>query len=401
MKLSAGTLKSLPLPVGKSEAIHFDDGIPGFGIRIRAGGSRSFIFQYKIGTKHRRIALGSVSAVDFTETRKEAQRLYARVKLGEDPAGDKDGARIKAAETFGAAAAQFLARQRARELRSYVDIERHLLVYAKVLHGLQLASISRRDVATCLAKLTNDNGDVTANRVRSTLSSFFAWSIGAGMLEHNPVGGTFRNEEKARDRVLSPAELRLIWNALGGDHYSSIMRLLALTGQRAGEIAGLRWSEICDNAIVLPAERTKNARPHTIPLSEPARAIIEAQPRRVNADGQPRDLIFGLGAGGFDGWTKCGTLLNARITEATGKPLPHWTPHDLRRSFATHAAEIGIQPHIIEAVLNHVGHRSGVSGIYNRASYEREKRIALDRWAEWLLAVVEGRDTNIVPLRQA
>ena len=398
MKLTAGLIKSLPLPVGKSEAIHFDDGIPGFGIRIRAGGSRSFIFQYKIGTKHRRIALGSVRAVDFTETRKEAQRLYARVKLGEDPAGDKAEAKVRATETLGAAAAQFLARQRARELRSYDDIERHL-GYAKVLHGLQLASISRRDVATCLTKITADSGAVTANRVRSTLSSFFAWSIGAGMLEHNPVTGTNRNDERARDRTLAPAELRLIWNALGDDHYGAILKLLVLTGQRAGEIAGLRWSEVKGAQIELPKERTKNARQHVIPLSEPARAIIEAQPRRINADGGPRDLIFGLGAGGFDGWTKCGTVLNARITKVAGQPLPHWTPHDLRRSFATHAADIGIQPHIIEAVLNHVGHRSGVSGIYNRASYEREKRIALDRWAEWLLAVVDGRDTNVVTLR--
>jgi integrase len=84
---------------------------------------------------------------------------------------------------------------------------------------------------------------------------------------------------------------------------------------------------------------------------------------------------------------------------ATGSALPHWQPHDLRRSFATHAAEIGIAPHIIEAVLNHVsGFRRGVHGVYNRASYEREKRIALDRWADWLMSLVEGRATNVIAL---
>jgi integrase len=403
MKLTAGTIKSLSLPAGKSELLVFDDAVPGFGLRLRDGGARSYIFQYKLGDKQRRMTLGLASAIPIAKARATAETLYAQTKLGVDPAGARAEAKIKAAETFEAAAAPFLARQRERlRPRSYADVERHLLMYARVLHGLQLASINRRDIAACLTKITTDNGAVTANRVRTTLSSLFAWAIGAGMLEHNPVTGTNRNDESARDRVLSPAELRLIWNELGDDHYGSIMKLLALTGQRAGEIAGLRWSEVRDNAVLLSAERTKNSRQHSVPLSEAARAIIEAQPRRVNADGKPRDLIFGLGDGPFDGWSKCGNMLNARITKASGKPLSHWTAHDLRRSFATHAAEMGIQPHIIEAVLNHIsGHKAGVAGVYNRAAYEPEKRAALERWADQLLSWVEGRESNVVTLRQA
>jgi integrase len=402
MKLTATAIRSLSLPAGKAEAIIFDDDVHGFGLRVRDGGSRTFVFQYKIGTKQRRIALGSVTALDIGKARDTAKDLYARVRLGQDPAGDKAAAKIKAAETFEASAAPFLARQRTRlRPRPYVDVERHVLIHAKMLHGLQLAKITRRDIATCLAAITQNNGAVTANRVRSTLSSFFAWAIGAGLLEHNPVTGTNVNEEKSRDRVLLPDELRLIWNALDDTHYGAILRLLALTGQRAGEIAGLRWSEIKDAEIVLPPERTKNKRAHVIPLSEPARAIIAAQPRRIGADGKPRDLVFGRGSGPFDGWSNSQNLLNARIAATTGKTLPHWTPHDLRRSFATHAAEIGIAPHIIETILNHVsGHRRGVAGIYNRATYARETRIALDHWAEWLAAVVEGRESNVVPLRR-
>jgi integrase len=403
MKLTAGMIRTLSLPAGKSELLIFDDVIPGFGLRLRDGGSRVFIYQYKLGNKQRRITLGSVGAVDVGKARETAKDLYARVRLGQDPAGAKAEARIKAAETFEAAAAPFLARKREHlKPGSYADVERHLLIYAGVLHGLQLASISRRDIAACLAKITTGNGAVTANRLRTTLSGFFGWAVGEGLIENNPVTGTNQNAEQTRDRVLSPAELRLIWNALDNGQYGSIMRLLALTGQRAGEIAGLRWSEVKETTIVLPAERTKNGRPHTIPLSEPARAIIAAQPRRVTADGKPRDLIFGLGDGPFDGWSKCTNTLNARIAEMTGETLPRWTPHDLRRSFATHAAEIGIQPHIIEATLNHIsGHKAGVAGIYNRAAYEPEKRAALERWADQLLAWAEGRESNIVTLRQA
>src|SRR5581483_3678943 len=108
------------------------------------------------------------------------------------------------------------------------------------------------------------------------------------------------------------------------DHFGSIIKLLALTGQRAGEIAGLRWSEIQDNAILLPGDRTKNHRAHVVPLSGPARAIITKLPVR-----ESRDLMFGRGEKPFSGWSNCKERLDARITEATGKTLPHWTPHDL------------------------------------------------------------------------
>jgi integrase len=273
-----------------------------------------------------------------------------------------------------------------------------------VLHGLQLAKITRQDIATCVTAVRTHSGAVTGNRVRTSLSRFFSWSIEQDIVDQNPVIGTKPVTEQKRDRVLSPTELRVIWSALGDDDYAAIMKLLALTGQRAGEIAGLHWSEVRELEIVLPGERTKNHRPHTVPLSDLARAIIEAmaaRPRRVTTDGKPRDLVFGLGEGPFSGWSNSKDALDERIAETAGKPLPHWTPHDLRRSFATHAAEMGIQPHIIEAVLNHVsGHRAGVAGIYNRALYEPEKRAALARWADQLLAWIEGRKSNVIALAQ-
>jgi integrase len=403
MKLSAKNVRTEPLDKGKSEEIIFDDDVPGFGLRLRDGGSRTLIFQYKIGTKHRRMALGSVTAVDFGETRKTAERLYARVKLGEDPAGDKAETKAKAHRTFEAIADDYLSYQKEniRE-RSYADVERHLRKHSSALHRLHVEKISRGDIATCIATVRKNSGVVTGNRVRATLSAFFGWAIGEGLTDINPVIGTNRTEETARDRVLSPIELRVIWCALPADHFGSIMKLLALTAQRAGEIAGLRRSEIQENRIALPGERTKNHRPHIVPLSRPAIEILNAQPKRIGSDGKLRDLIFGMGEGPFSGWSKAKEALDSAITEATGQALPHWTPHDLRRSFATHSAEMGIQPHIIEAVLNHVsGHRAGVAGIYNRAAYEPEKRAALDRWAEQLLAWVEGKESKIVSLLRA
>jgi integrase len=187
---------------------------------------------------------------------------------------------------------------------------------------------------------------------------------------------------------------------------------LMLTGQRASEIADLRWPEIVDfrpsqagivgDEIRLPGERTKNHRAHTVPLTNAALKILEAVPPRTKPNGTPRELVFGSGEGGFSGWSKAKDQLDERIAEMTGEPVVPFRIHDLRRSFATHAAEIGIQPHIIEAILNHVsGSKAGVAGIYNRALYEPEKRAAMARWADQLLAWIEGRESNVTPLLRA
>src|SRR5262249_49816216 len=160
---------------------------------------------------------------------------------------------------------------------------------------------------------------------------------------------------------------------------------------RAEEIAGLQWSEIGADSINLPGSRTKNRRAHTIPLSEPARAIIAGIVRGK------RTHVFGRDDSGFYGWAKCKVRLGPKL----GDEVAHWTTHDLRRSAVTHMAELGVQPHIIEAVINHAsGHKGGVAGIYNRAAHDKEKRAALALWAEHVVALVEDRKAVVVPLRR-
>jgi integrase len=416
MKLTTMTIRAAAVPLGKSEIIIFDDELPGFGLRIRAGGSRSFCFQYQIGSKQRRMALGVATPITVADARRTAAKLHARVKLGQDPAADKAEARREASETFKSLLDQYLEMLRKRlRPRSFKEIERHLAKHAKALHHMPLANISRRDVATVLVTLTNAAGGPTANRVRSSVSAFFSWAMANGLAENNPVIGTEKNEEKSRERVLTPAELRLIWNALEDDQHGACIKLLALTGQRLNEIGGLRWNEIHDDQIILPGARTKNGRPHVIPLSEAAAAIIAQQPRGS-------DFIFGNGERGFINWGRGKQRLDERVAEANGgEPVPHWTPHDLRRSFATYAggglpehqlkklsvAEremaggLEIQPHVVEAVLNHhSGSKAGVAGVYNRSTYSREKKAALDLWADRLLAIVENRPTKVTPLRR-
>jgi len=312
--------------------------------------------------------------------------MHPKARLGRDPGQDKIDSRTQV--MVSEALRNYLAHQRTRlKWRSYVEVERHLLKGCKPLHSSPLAKVDRRAVAALISTSASNSGNVTANRVRASLAAFFAWAMREGLIDSNPVIGTNRQPEKSRDRVLSDSELKLIWNTLGADDYSTVVRLLMLTGQRADEIAALRWSEIVNDEIKLPAERTKNGRGHIVPIVPAMRAILDKCERR-----EGDEFLFGRRKGRpFRGWGECKAALDRRIKDS-GAKLPHWTHHDLRRTMATRLAESGTAPHIIEAVLNHIsGHKAGVAGIYNRASYEPQKRVALGKWADHVEALVSGK----------
>jgi integrase len=147
--------------------------------------------------------------------------------------------------------------------------------------------------------------------------------------------------------------------------------------------------------VTIAGARTKNYRALTLTLPPAAIDLLRSVSRRDGCGN-----VFGSGVNGFNAWSFSTNALNNRIITTEGKPLLHWTLHDLRRSVATHMAEIGVQPHVVEAVLNHVsGHKRGVAGIYNRARYDREIAAALRLWSERLTAIVDGRESKVVSLR--
>jgi integrase len=399
VNLTVKKIAELNLPTGSADAVFWDDDIAGFGIRIREGGSRTWIYRYRRGSKQRSMKLGSAKSVPLSVARDNAKKLEAEVKLGGDPALKIQTANLAADNTFEVLANQYLeARKSKWRPKSYTQITRHLLKYAKPLHRLPITAVSQRNIANLLTEITKDSGEATSNRVRSTLGSLFGWVIKEGIRlpEGNVASYTNKHQEKSRDRVLADAELKTIWKSCPDSDFGAIIKLLILTGQRANEIGGLCWDEVHDEQIVLPSRRTKNKRAHVVPLSDPTKAVLE----QFRADG--RTHVFGrIDSGGFDGWGYAKRTLDAHIANG-GKPLEHWTVHDLRRTLATRMAELGVQPHIVEAVLNHVsGHKGGIAGIYNRATYDKEKREALNLWGEHVTALVEGRAAKVLPMKRA
>ena len=231
--------------------------------------------------------------------------------------------------------------------------------------------------------------------MQGTLSSLFSWAMRKGLAAANPVIAAEMRRERSRDRVLTDSELATVWNTLRDTDFDDILRLLILTGARAAEIGLLRWDEISFDlgVISLSGERTKNGRPFEIPMTEPMCAILQRR-----SQSRVGDWVFGrTDSHGFLGWGKCKARLDAKLGN-----IPHWTIHDLRRTAATRMADIGILPHVIEACLNHVsGHKGGIAGVYNRSLYRGEKAQALAQWAAHVLAVAEGKTSNITALKRA
>jgi integrase len=404
MNLTDRTARAERLPAGKTDAIVFDEKLPGFGLRIRAGGKKTWIAQYRFGTAQRRLNIGSIEEVNAAKARQSAANIFAKVRLGQDPQAERRSEQRKAGDVFEDLGQRYLKAKGGLRAGSYREIERHIEKYWAPFNRRSIHTITRADVAKRLAEIADASGIVTANRARATLAAVFTWAMRQGELEANPVTATNKaGEETPRDRVLPDSELVEVWKACKDDDFGTIVRLLILTGQRREEVGGMADSEIKVESRLwsLPRDRTKNKLPHDVPLSETALALLAAHPRRPK-----RDLVFGdTESRPFSGWSRARRALDVRISEARTEasieiPLAPFTLHDLRRSMATRLGDLGIQPHVIEALLNHIsGSKSGVAGIYNRATYAAEKRQAVDIWAAHLEALLAEKPLNVVQLR--
>jgi integrase len=363
------------------------------------------------------MSLGEVDAISLKEARKTASRIIGQVRNGADPLAERE-ARANAPRrlTVGDLIERYMSQyaERHHGKRTLVETKRCMNVHLSPLHRLEIDAVTRRDVASILDRLVTTSGPITANRVRGMTSKLFSWAMEQGLAGMNPVAGTARPApERSRDRILSEEEMRWIWRATDSESdYHKVIRLLLLTGQRRDEVAAMCWSEInVDGSTwTLPATRTKNHREHIVPLSRQTQAILANVERRPG-----REHVFGRGAGGYSGYSRSKAALDRRIAvmraqERLGRSLrsdeepdqkgylPDWRLHDLRRTCATGMAEIGVAPHIVEACLNHIsGHKAGVAGVYNRATYSAEKRAALQRWADHIDDIIGGqRHDNVI-----
>src|SRR5262245_37902688 len=419
MEFKEGFVDKIVVPAGAKDVLVFDDELPGFGVRKFATGGASYFVKYSVGTQQRRKTLGKVVKGNLKPMRVEASIVLAKARLGTDVVGEAKAAAAaqSAVVTLGDLVPKYL-EQREADMRgkSHIETTRYLAGSTtkdqdgnvkeltpspfKPLHKLAVDAVTRRDIKTILDGMEHKTA---ADRARAALSGLFTWAIECDYRDDNPtLGISPRSDNVGRTRTLSEPELAQVWNACGNDDFGCIVKLLILTGQRKTEIGDLRWSEIDmdERLIKLSPARCKNGKSmikrkiafHVVPLSAEAIAIIEAVPRGTS------DFVFGRFGTGFKGFALAKKALDTRIAAGAGKPLAQWVVHEIRHAVTTHLVESRrdapgekpysfCAPHIAEAITNHLsGHKAGIGGKYNHATYLEEKREALDLWGARLVA---------------
>jgi integrase len=366
------------LLTSKSDAVYWDAGCPGFGVKITPKGRKVFIVLYRTGgagSRLRKYTIGPYGRVTLHQARVAAQKVFAAKLEGRDPAAEKRAARRRiVADRVEDLLEAFIA-QRLSQNRSGSEIARLLRrEVGKTWAGESIHEISKRDVVEIVTAIEQRGAPVAANKALKATKTFLRWCVGRAVLDQSPAEGVpLPSKEIARDRVLDDNELAhviLAARQIGGP-YSGIVELLALTGQRREEVAGLQREELdlARRIWTIPKSRTKNAKAHVVHLSEQSMAVLKRA-------GQREPYVFSLlGTKPFQEFSRAKRRLD-QLSGVTG-----WRLHDLRRTCVSGMARLGIAPHVADKILNHqAGTISGVAAVYQRHEFLLERREALERW---------------------
>jgi integrase len=410
--LKPNSTKRLELP---------DAVLPGLYLVIQPSGAKSWAVRYRYGGKTRKLTLGPYPALDLAVARERGRHAIQTLALGHDPGREKAEANRRARDKVperdqvSAVVENFIERHAKRNTkeRSAEEAERIFRKHVLPAWGqARVQEITRGDVLGLLDQLVDSGRPVLANRTLAHVRKFFNWCLDRSILEASPCARIAApSVEKSRDRVLSDAELRLVWKAAKGvgPPFGPFVQLLVLTGQRRDEVAGMCWSELNAEATAwtIPGERTKNSETHNVPLTDAAQAVLNGIPRLAGSD-----LVFTTtGTTPISGYSNAKERLDSTMLKiaseevsANGSPqnsaIPPWRLHDIRRTAASGMARLGTPVHVIEAILNHrSGQVSGVAAIYNRHNYFPEKRKALEAWADFVAALVTDQPArNVIAL---
>ena len=361
-------------PVAGKQFKVWDSATPGFGVLVN---ERSKSWVVMRGRERKLKVIGRFPSTSLSDARFEAKKLLVSPVSGSQPPSP----------SFLETRDQFLEKHGATlRPRSLYQIKRTLTLYFD--WEKPLTDITHNDVATVVEGIKKPSERAHALK---DIKTFFSWCV-PRYVAHSPCEGLKKTEQKARSRVLNQSELIAVWKAAGvcGYPFGPIVQLLILTGQRRGEIGGLRrsWIDADNSTITFPSEITKNGRDHVLPYGEMAATILSALP----AVG---DLLFparGNSESAFSGYSPSKGRLDKFIQgESETSPVAAWTLHDLRRTFATNLAALGVRLEVTEKILNHVsGSLGGIVAVYQRHDFKDEMREAMEKWEARLAAVLKS-----------
>jgi integrase len=378
MRITDATIRSLRAPENGAK-IYVCDQLDGFGIRVSQAGTKAFVLTY--GKRRERITIGRYPVISLQDARAEAKRILAERTLGKHRP-----ARLRASEAL----LRFIREQREKNRPVTVRYTEALIRnhFPKLLDK-NLEDVRTDDVTDVTDKLLKKRQPGAANHAFAAIRTFLRWCVRRRYIHHSPVEG-IEPPAKAgsRERVLSDDELRAVWQAADATegHFSAIVKLLILCGQRRSEIANLRaeWLDLDKTTCTIPANHTKNKRSHTFPVGSLSLSVLQGGLH--SADWLVFSARGSCGTKPFNGWSKAKAALDKKVAElqvSISKPIAPWTLHDLRRTYATNLQRLGVEPVVIDALLNHISGQSSLTRTYQRHHYWDEMVEAVAKFEDW------------------
>jgi integrase len=395
--LTAAQIESIKAPP-RGQKSYWDSKPAGLGLRVSQGGRKTWVLLYRKGRRgnSRWLTLGTYPPLSLKDARDLAIKRLAEVQKDDrDPAAEKQ--EEKEQFTFAQLAEKYLREYAAQFKRPKSVAEDTRIINKELLPqwGERKAKgITRQDVISLLEAIVERPAAVMANRVQALASKVFNFGIQKVKVDTNPVHKVGRfGRESSRGRALGADEIRRVWAAFESEPqvWRAIFELLILTGQRSSEVREMPWREVDfeESTWVIPGSRTKNGLAHVVPLVGEALEILMALPRAG-------DFVF---PGQKEAKPFTASSLHNAIERITARSGVEFHVHDLRRTVITHLGKLGVNRTVMKKVLNH-SEGKDVTAIYDRHSYDSEKRTALARWDRRLHEIVEGRAADkVVELR--
>lgn len=390
----------------------------GFGVRVYATGAKIFYFAYTFDGKRRFLNLGEYPIVSLADARKRHTAAKGKIDKGIDPLLERDTEKAERDRTpfVSDFVNEFVNKYAKEHNRGWKEIERALKSEIVPRWGKRkMTDIKRRDLVLVLDEIKERGAPVMANRVLAYTRKMFSWAIERAVLEVHPFLMMKRpNAETTRERALSESEIKLFWYNLDdckmSDGIRRALKLILVTGQRPGEIIGMHRNEIDGDWWEIPATRSKNKQAHRVFLTKTAKQLIGDAPGFIFESPQnPGDpnATPPIPAKSYEVRTMTHDIKQNLPHTPESKVvnrlnIPHFTPHDLRRTAATRWAEMGTNGDMIDRLQNHITkQKQGVGHIYNRYSYDKEKQMAMEAWERKLNAIITEKESNVISIKTA
>ena len=375
---------------------YFDMMLPGLGLRVGKTGKKTWVVMYRVKShkkKHRLTLKKKYPQLSLKDARIKAKAILVEADKGNDPAGEKQ--KLKKAPTLADLANEYLEKYAIHKKSRYEDQRIIAKDFIPAWGNWKAKDVKRRDVLRLLDGVMDRGAPIQANRTLALIRKIYNWGISRDLVKNNPcLQVKMPAKENQRDRVFSENEIKALWRAFEqvGPIMEPFFKLRLVTAQRGGEVMSMQRRDIDIDSSwwTIPAEYSKNGLAHRVPLSKLALDILK-QMEAIS---------------GNDRWIfpspvkKCGHIRNVqktalRIREYSG--VADFKPHDLRRTGASLMTGMGISRLIVSKILNHV--EQGVTRVYDRYSYDKEKRIALDKWARRLEQILTGKKGKVISIR--